>query len=348
MAMIQRIKFDSPDDSILVWKWSSGSPSDKTSGEEAIPLGSQLIVNQSQEALFVKGGQALDLFGPGTHTLTTDNIPLVRRIVNLPFGGETPFTAEVWYVNKIVKRDLTWGTKTPIPVIDPVYGFPVSVRAYGKWGLRVQDSRSFITQIVGSQRGKNVAAIESYFEGEILQRLSDGLAKFFVEQGISIFQANSRLNALSGFAAESLNSEFSRFGIEIVNFNVQSINFPEEEKKRFQEILGRKMEIEQVSQANVGQSYITMRTLDTLEKAAQNEGGVVGGLLAGGIGLGAGISAGASLGQQVGQTMNIQSQQNAQAADAMSKLKQLKDLLDAGLISNDDFEAKKKTILESL
>ena len=139
MALIDRIKHDAETDDLLVWK----------SPREDIRIGSQLIVNQSQEAVFVKGGQVLDLFGPGTHTLTTANIPLLRKLVNLPFGGQSPFTAEIWYINKTVKGGLKWGTKAPIPVIDPKYNFPVSVRAVGKWGLRIADSRSFVAQIVG-------------------------------------------------------------------------------------------------------------------------------------------------------------------------------------------------------
>jgi membrane protease subunit (stomatin/prohibitin family) len=101
MALIDRIKFDAPDDNILVWKF----PSDE------LTLGTQLIVNQSQEALFLKGGQVCDLFGPGTYTLSTANLPLLRALVDLPFGGQTPFAAEVWFVNKTVKRDLRWGTQ---------------------------------------------------------------------------------------------------------------------------------------------------------------------------------------------------------------------------------------------
>ena len=108
MAIIDRIKYDAPDDTPFVWKYPS----------EQIKIGAQLVINQSQEVLFVKSGEALDLFESGTHTLTTGNIPFLNKIINLPFGGDTPFTAEVWYVNKTVKRDLKWGTPSPIQVMD--------------------------------------------------------------------------------------------------------------------------------------------------------------------------------------------------------------------------------------
>jgi membrane protease subunit (stomatin/prohibitin family) len=340
MAIIDRVKYDAPTDTILVWKFP---------GEE-LRLGSQLIVNQSQEAVFVKGGQVADVFGPGTHTLSTGNLPLLCRLINLPFGGKTPFTAEVWYVNRIVKRDLKWGTKGPIQIIDPLYNFPVSVRSFGQWGLRIEDSRSFVAQIVGTLQTTDTNRIEEYFAGEIVQKLSDALAKYFVEKSVSVFQVNARLNELSLFVSKGIAPEFSRFGIEIVNFNVERISIPPEEQQKFQEILGKRMEIEQISKATVGQAYVTARTFDTLEKAAQNEG-AAGSLLAGGLGLGVGLGAGVNVGQQMGQALNVQGPQNATAPnadDAVTKLAKLKKMLEASLITQEDFDKKKAEILASM
>ena len=127
MALVNVLKYEAPDDSIFVWKHPSNQ----------IKIGSQLIVGEGQQAIFVKGGQALDCFDPGTHTLVTGNIPLIDKLINLPFGGDTPFSAEVWFVNTTVKRDLKWGTPSPIPLMDATLGFPVSARAFGKWGQRL-------------------------------------------------------------------------------------------------------------------------------------------------------------------------------------------------------------------
>jgi len=338
MALIDRIKHDAATDDLLVWKYP----------REDIRIGAQLIVNQSQEAVFVKGGQVLDLFGPGTHTLTTANIPLLRKLVNLPFGGQSPFSAEIWYVNKTVKAGLKWGTKAPIPVIDPKYNFPVSVRAYGKWGMRITDSRSFVAQVVGSQLRADSSRVDEYFGGQIVQQLSDALARFFVEQGVSIFEANAKLNELSRFTIDQISPEFARFGIEMVNFNVENISLPDDEKRKFQEILGRRMEIEQVSEAQVGQAYVTMRSFDVLEKAAENSGGAAGGLLAGGVGLGMGLAGGVSAGQQLGKTLNV-TQQAAKPDDySVARLQQIKRMLDAGLITEKEFNTKKQQIMDSI
>lgn len=131
MAIIDRIKYDGPYDGLqwLIYKYPS----------EQFVLGSQLIVNQGQEALFFKGGEILDLFRAGTHTLTTGNLPLLNKLVNLPFGGRTPFTAEVYYVNTTANMNMNWGTSTPIPIEDPKYGLLLNIRAYGKYGVCITD-----------------------------------------------------------------------------------------------------------------------------------------------------------------------------------------------------------------
>jgi len=335
MPIIDRIKFDAPSDDILVWKFPS----------EELKLGSQLIVNQSQETLFLKGGQVCDLFGPGRHTLTSANLPLLNKLVDLPFGGQTPFAAEVWFVNKTVKRDLKWGTQSPVPLIDPTYNYPISVRAFGRWGLRVEDSRSFVRQIVGSQMAADSAKVLEYFIGEIHQRFSAALAKFITEEKTSIFEINAKLNELSQYSATVISPELARFGVELINFNVERVSIPDNELAKFQEVFGRRMEIEQISKAKVGQAYTTMRTFDTLEKAAENPGGGAGALLAGGLGLGVGVSAGAPLGKQLGKSLNVTPEAGQ---DAVARLETLKLMLDKKLISQGEFDAKKKAILESV
>ncbi|MCT7634743.1 SPFH domain-containing protein [Aliarcobacter butzleri] len=345
MALIDRIKYDAPSDDVIVWKYP----------HEDIKLGAQLIVNESQEAILFKGGKALDTFGPGTHTLSSGNIPLLNKIINLPFGGDTPFTAEVWYINKTVKRNLKWGTKGSIQLIDPLYNYPVSVRAFGIWGMRINDSRSFITQIIGSQSFSNsknyigTERVEDYFIGEIVQRLQDALSKYFIHKNISAFQANAYINELSSFISNDISREFDRFGIEIVNFNIERISIPEDEMKKFQEILGKRMEIDQISQAKVGQAYTAMRTFDTLEKAAENDS-TAGGIFGAGLGLGLGVGAGVPIGQQLGEQMNINSQTQTgdDTDEIMKKMNKLKQLFNNNLITEDEYNQKRKQLLEMI
>ena len=344
MAILDRIKYDASSDDAIAWRFQS----------DAICLGAQLIVNESQEAIFFKGGKALDTFGPGTHTLSSGNIPLLSKLVNLPFGGKTPFAAEVWYVNKTVKRDLKWGTPGPIQVLDPLYNYPVSVRAFGRWGVRILDARSFIVQLFGTQAASadrnyiSSDSVEQYFLGEIIQRLSDALARFFVNGNVSVFQASAKINELSSFIASDVTPELQRFGIELINFNVERISIPEEEQRKFQDVLGKRMEIDQISQARVGQAYMTMRSFDTLEKAAENEGSATGQLFGAGLGVGAGLGAGVPLGQQLGGTMSAGFAQSQSIADPTVKLQKLQQMLEAKVITQEDYDQKKKQILDSM
>lgn len=341
MAHIDRIKYDAPSDEEFVWKW----PNDQ------ISFGAQLIVNESQNAVFVRSGQVLDTFGPGTHTLSTGNLPLLTKILEFPFGGKSPFAAEVWFVNQTIKRGIRWGTPAPVPVMDPTLGFPVSLRSFGTWGFRIEDAFVFVKKVVGTQTGADAGRIVEYFIGEILQRFSAALAGYFGRPEVSIFNVNAQLNELSKFVENELREHFREFGIDPFSFHVENINVPDDELQRIQEVFGKKLEIEQLSQTQIGQGYVTARTLDTLEKAAENPNGAAGGLLAGGIGLGAGLGAGSSLGKQLGDTLDT-GQQDATSQgsgdDSVERLRRLKTMLDEGLITEDEYAEKRKAILDEI
>ncbi len=338
MALIDRVKYDAPDDTSFVWKYPS----------EDLKIGSQVIVNQGQEVIFVKGGQALDLLEPGTHTLNTGNIPLLNKLINLPFGGETPFTAEVWYINKTVKRDLKWGTPSAIQIMDGTLGFPVSVRSFGKWGARIEDSRSFVSQIVGSQLTADHTKISNYFIGEIIQKLSNIIATAINVNQISILQITSSLNELSKFASELMKKEFGRFGLEIVNFNIESINIPENEMEKIQKVFEKTLEAKELSKVKVGGAFSAIKTFEVLNAAADNQsdgGGGVGGFLGAGIGIGAGLPIGSQMGQKLDITGNQTKETNL---DASERIKKLKEMLEQGLITESQFNKKREEILKDL
>nr|WP_297348916.1 SPFH domain-containing protein [uncultured Glaciecola sp.] len=151
-----------------------------------------------------EGGQALDCFDPSTHTLVTCNIPLIDKLINLPFGGDTPFSAEVWFVNTTVKRDLKWGTPSPIPLMDVVPGFPVSARSFGKWGARISDSRSFVNQIVGSQAASvlQVSASVTELSGQVskdISKFQDVFAKTLEAKELSKVEVGGAFAAVKSF-----------------------------------------------------------------------------------------------------------------------------------------------------
>lgn len=292
MAIIDRIKYDgSPDGAQwLIYKCPS----------EEFVLGSQLIVNQGQEALFFKGGEALDLFGPGTHTLSAGNLPILKKLVNLPFGGKTPFAAEVYYINKTADLDMKWGTSTPIPLEDPKYGLLLNVGARGQYGITIRDSRLFVSKIIGAVPNGTTAdplLIPRYFNGLINSKMKSIIAAYMIQKQISFLEIAQFLAELSDTFQEALEQEFDRFGIELVNFYCESIAPKPEE---YEKLRGYKEELA------LGQGfYQQRRSLDILEKLAENSS--AGGIANAGIGLGMGLGAAGQFGNVfsgIGQHIN--------------------------------------------
>ena len=276
MAIIDRIKFDGQASGLhwLVYKYPS----------EQFVLGSQLIVNQGQEALFLKGGAALDLFGPGTHTLTTGNLPLLNKLVNLPFGGKTPFTAEIYYVNRTVKLDLPWGTQTAIPLEDPKYGLLLNVGAYGQYGIAVNNTRLFLSRIIGAiPHGAigDYTTILKYFSGLIAAKTKSVVSEYMIKKQISFLEISAYLSELSDLFREAVRDEFDRFGVEIVNFFCESIA---PNQKDYEKLRGYKEEL-----ALGKDFYRERRSLDIAEELAKNPS--TGGIANAGIGLGMGLGA---------------------------------------------------------
>lgn len=257
MDIINRIKFDGPDNGgqWLIHKCPS----------EQFVLGSQLIVNQGQEALFFKGGEALDLFGPGTHTLSTGNLPLLHKIVNLPFGGKTPFSAEIYYINKTDNLDMKWGTSTPIPLEDPKYGLILNMGARGQYGVRISNGRLFVARLIGAVPNgaiSNHMMVLKYFNGLINSKIKSVTADYMIQKKISFLEISLYLSELSNTFQMVLSSEFDRFGIELVNFFCEAI-VPR--PGEYEKLRGYKEEL-----ALGSDFYQQRRSLDILEKMAEN------------------------------------------------------------------------------
>ena len=282
MAIIDVVKYQGNDEEFI----SKYPKSD-------IRLGSQLIVNVSQVAFFVKGGQIHDHFEPGTYTLTTENIPILNRLINLPFGSQSPFQAEVYFVNLISKLDLKWGTTNPIQLEDPKYNIIVPIRAFGQYGIKIKDPRLFFESLVGNMESFSIERINEYFKGKLLSSLTTIVSKKLITDQISILEINSYLDELSIFAQEKIKETFLQFGIDIVNFYFISINIPENDpsvlKLKESKDLAAKLKI-------LGKDLYQMdRSFNVLDKAADNEGGIAGSLAGVGIGLGVGSSIGSQM-----------------------------------------------------
>ncbi|MFA6583698.1 MAG: SPFH domain-containing protein [Elusimicrobiaceae bacterium] len=288
MAILDVVKYDGPND-ILVWKW----PGDQLS------WGSQLIVNQSQEALFYRNGQALDLVGPGRHSLSTANIPLLESIVNIPFGNNTPFPAEVYFINKAVLLDVKWGTPRPMPILDPQLNIFLPIRANGQFGFRVKDSRKMVVQLVGTVPTFSKEDVSDYFKGVILTKAKDYIASQLIERKLSILTVSAHLAEMSQSLQAKLQADFELFGLDIVNFFINAIDVPDDdpEVKHIKQAMASKAEFSIMGE----DVYRMKRTFDVLEASAKNEG--AGNLMGAGMGLGMGMGAGSAFASVTGGMM---------------------------------------------
>lgn len=301
MAVVEVIKYDgSPD--VFAWKY----PSDE------LGTWTQLIVNESQEAVLVKGGQVCDIFQAGRHTLSTANIPILNKLVNLPFGGRSPFKAEVWFINKVFSLDVKWGTSTPIQLQDPKYKVFIPVRAFGQFGIQVDESKKFLLKLVGTLPTFDKETLLKYFRGVYLTRAKDVISSYLVHKGISVLEINAYLDEISGYLQEKISPTFEEYGIKLVSFFVNDINVPENDNavSKLKNALAKRAEME-----IVGYSYQQERSFDTLEGAAKNPNSMQGGLMGAGIGLGMGVGVGGAIGQQFGgltQNLNTNNQEEKQ------------------------------------
>ena len=265
-------------------------------------IGSQLIVYPSQTAFFVKGGVICDEFTSGTYTIQTENMPLLNKIVNIPFGGDSPFQAEVWFINQINKLDIPWGTPQPIQLEDPKYKIIVPVRAHGQYGLRIANPRLFLESLIGNMRSYTTEKIDSYFKGTITASLNSLIAQTIINKGVSVLDINTLLMELSSICDTQLNEIFSKYGVGIVDFSIMSITVPQDDDS----VIRLKRAKDTAARISVtGRDVYQMeRSFDVLETAAGGNEGAGGTMAAMGLGVGAGLGVGTVAGQMAGQVLN--------------------------------------------
>ena len=267
-------------------------------------LGSQLIVRESQAAVFFRDGQALDTFGPGRHTLTTANIPLLVRLIGAPFGGETPFKAEVYFVNLREFVDMKWGTAEPITLRDPDLGI-VRLRAFGRYSMQISDPPLFVNKVVGTQGLYQTSQIEGYLRGMIVSRLTDLLG----EISKSVLDLPRLFDEIGASVKAKMADDFGSLGITLKAIFTESISLPEEVQK----LIDRGAGIRAVGDMD---KLLKLDMAEGLRDLAASGG--AGGEGASGVGIGAGLGMGAAMAQALMSSMQQkpQAQQPAEAATA--------------------------------
>jgi membrane protease subunit (stomatin/prohibitin family) len=289
MAIIDRVKFDGlANREWLVYKHPS----------EKLVFGTQLVVGEGQAAIFVKSGQICDTFTAGTYTLDAQNLPLIQGLINIPFGGKTPFTAEVYYLNMTTKMDIHWGTSDPIQLIDPKYSTKLNIRAFGQMGIKLNDPCVFLRELVGVMQQNEwvqFGKLQLYYKGLIIQKIKVIISDIIINQKISALEIAPRMDEISEEAKKRIEDVFEQYGFRVAHFYIKSINFPDKDFEAINAILQKRAEFDLMGDNR----YATSRTFDVYETAAGNQSGVAGAFVAGGVGLGAGVA----MGQQMPSVM---------------------------------------------
>ena len=333
-------------------------------GPAVIRWGSQLVVREGQCALFLRDGRAMALFEPGRHVLTTQTVAgLTGFVAGLAFDGASPFRAEVVFVGRQLFRDLRWGTPEPVYIPDPVL-LQIPVRANGRFAIRVSDPTVFVPKVVGSRPVFRQRDLEEFLRAQYLvSALTDALASLgrpFVELPRFTRELGTGVRAILG-------PEFAALGLELTDLSVNSVTTTEEiqatlngnakiASEAFAKAKGTQYDLEAraagaTALQQAGTSYREVGTTDALGELASNVGAAGGG----GSALDAGVSLGAAM--LVPQMMQGMLRPEAAAAggapaaadvDPVVRLKQLKELLDAGALTQEEYEAKKAEWLKRL
>jgi len=284
MAISQVITFKgSPDQ--LVWKYP----------EENITCTSQLIVDEPYEALLMVNGQAADLFGAGTRTLSLPNIPILNKITTIPTGGVNPFPCKVFYVNKTHQLDMLWGTQgSPIPVEDPEYHIFLHVMLRGNIALSVDDTRKFLMKLVGLRSNFRPEDVVSKFKGLISSHVKDLISKLMINHGVGFFTMQAQLMEVSEAVKQRLDTIFEDYGLAIQFFNIESIDVPEKDYDVVKAAKAR-----QASRTIEGINIHQEHTYDILKRFASNEGNM-GQIGAMGTQIGVGSALGSLMANTVG------------------------------------------------
>ncbi len=251
-------------------------------GSGEFRLGSQLVVRESQRAVFFRDGKALDVFGPGRHTISTNNIPLLTGLLGLPFGGDSPFRAEVVFVSMREFTDMKWGSPQPLVYRDTELGM-VRLRAFGTYSMRIADPQLFVNQVVGTRGSYSTAAIDDFLKSVIINEFNDLLG----DVQTSILDIQRMTREVADGARAALADDFARLGLELTTFQISAITPPEEVQRRIDERSGM---------AALGdmRTYTQFRTAQAIGDAANNPG-TAGDITGAGLGMGAGLGIGQAM-----------------------------------------------------
>ena len=316
--------------------------------EMEIQNGASLTVRESQMAVFVNEGKVADVFGPGTYKLTTQTLPVLTYLKNWDKLFESPFKSDVYFFSTRQQIDQKWGTPQPISIRDKDFG-AVRLRAFGNYAFRIADPKLFHTEISGTRDSYGVADLDGQLRGLVLQNISNAIAS----SGIPFLDLASNQLAFAQALVTQLAPEFAKIGVKLEAMTVQNVSLPEE----LQKILDQKIGMGMVG--NDMAKFMQYQTAQAIPKFAEGGGGAGGGsgIAGDAMGLGAGVALGQVLAQNLAAGLQGGASGAAAAAvqavgvkpeEVMATLEKLGDLKAKGILTAEEFDAKKAELLKTL
>jgi membrane protease subunit (stomatin/prohibitin family) len=316
-------------DGVLAWRFPMA--------ENEIQYGASLTVRESQMAVFVNEGKVADVFGPGMYKLTTQTLPVLTYLKNWDKLFESPFKSDLYFFSTRQQVDQRWGTSQPVTIRDKDFG-AVRLRAFGNYSYRVAEPKKFHTEISGTRDTYTVADLDGQLRGLMLQHISDAVAR----SGIAFLDLAANQIEFAKQIQEATAPSFEAIGLKLEGVTVQNVSLPEE----LQKILDQKIGMGMVG-GDMGKfmQYQTAQSMPELAKGAAGGGGSVAGDA---MGLGAGVALGQVMAQQLQAGLQGGAGGSVKPADVMATLEKLGELKSKGVLTDEEFAAKKAELLKKL
>ncbi len=315
---------------VLMWKFPDQ--------DKEIKMGAQLTVRESQAAILINEGKMADIYQPGRHELTTRNMPILTSLNSWKYGFDSPFKVDVYFFNTRQFTDNKWGTPSPVTIPDSKFG-QVEFRAFGSYNFRIADFEKFFKELAGTNPILTLSEVDGTIKGKLVDRFTEVVAEM-AETNFSFVQMQAQKSEFAAALQPRIAEYLDQFGLELTDFSIQSITLPDE----LREYLNKNTQMNMVGDM---QKFMQFQAANAVEKAAENPSGGNTGVEMG---------TGFAMGQMMMNMMNNQGQQQGDQGqgeapskdDIMDTLKKLGELKKEGLITEEEFNEKKKELLAKL